>query len=110
MEKLTIDINQMLQKFSDGDVQRVWEKGKIVSNYDPIEYRKDACEAWIIRKKYGDRSSKYGWEIDHIIPESQGGSDSLSNLRPLQWENNAKKSDGRLICTVKASGKENTNV
>jgi len=100
----------MFQKFSDGDVQHVWEKGKIVPNYNPAEFRKDACEAWIIRKKYGDRSSKYGWEIDHIIPESQGGSDSLSNLRPLQWENNAKRSDGRLICAVKASGKENTNI
>ena len=34
------------------------------------------------------RGSIYGWEIDHIKPKKDGGSDDLSNLRPLQWEAN----------------------
>ncbi|KUG25132.1 hypothetical protein ASZ90_005048 [hydrocarbon metagenome] len=35
----------------------------------------------------------YGWEIDHIIPLSLGGTDDIANLQPLHWENNRKKSD-----------------
>ena len=62
----------------------------------------------IKRGKYGDRTSDYGWEIDHTKPVSEGGSDDLSNLRPLQWENNATKQGGRLVCVVMANGNTNT--
>ena len=88
-------------KFSDTIVQQVWEKGHIVSGYDPAFVRKDQCGAWIKRFDYGNRQSQYSWEIDHITPESNGGGDELSNLRPLQWHNNASKQDGRLTCPVK---------
>lgn len=63
-----------------------------------------ACGAWIVREKYGDRSSQNnnGWEIDHILPESEGGTDNLFNLRPLQWFNNCKRGDGPLSCPIKS--------
>lgn len=93
----------MFQKFSEDIIQRVWEKGQIVSGCDSNQYRKDVCGAWIERNMYGDRSSQnnYGWEIDHIKPESSGGTDDLSNLRPLQWYNNATKSDSGLTCPIR---------
>lgn len=90
-------------KFGEETIQKVWEKAKITSG-DPNIWRKDECSAWINRAKYGDRDSKYGWEIDHISPN---GSDSLSNLRPLHWKNNVDKSDGRLKCNVVADGTNN---
>jgi hypothetical protein len=54
-----------------------------VPNNDPKDWRKDQCGAWIARNQYGNRNSRYGWEVDHIKPESEGGGDELSNLRPI---------------------------
>lgn len=88
--------------FSEYMIQQVWQKGRIVPGYDPNVWRKDECGAWIGRNYHGDRNSQYGWEIDHIRPESQGGSDELSNLRPLQWQNNvSRQDDGYLTCPVR---------
>ena len=95
--------------FSDDVIQKVWEKGEAIyfdGKLSP-DWRKDQCSAWINRKAYGDRKSLYGWEIDHIKPQANGGGDELGNLRPLHWENNVAKSDGNLKCTLISSGNEN---
>lgn len=95
--------------FSEETVQKVWEKGAVAPNNDPHVWRKDVCGAWMNRSEHGNRNSKYGWEIDHITPESDRGGNELSNLRPLQWENNAGKQDGRLVCPVTAQETDNVH-
>lgn len=80
--------------FNQQVIEFVWQKGFTDSRYDAALYRKDRYGSWMKKSDYGNRSSKYGWEIDHTIPVARGGSDTLSNLQPLYWENNAQKQDG----------------
>jgi len=98
-------------RFSQAQIQKVWEKAKRVPGVDPAVYRKDHCNAWIKRSDYGINASSLStsWEIDHIKPKSKGGKDDLTNLQPLQWENNRGKSDNypHWDCTVTTSEGEN---
>lgn len=69
----------------------VWNKGERIRDRDPGEWRRDSFGRVMRFSMYGNRKSKYGWEIDHIRRQRHDGSDALSNLRPLNWLSNAKR-------------------
>lgn len=98
-----------MAQFSDYIINAVWQKAKTVEGYDPNIWRKDFANAWIRRDHYGV-DSKYGWEIDHLCPSSNGGSDELSNLNALHWKNNNKKSDNYPLFQTIVSSQDNTNI
>jgi hypothetical protein len=81
-------------QFDDATIEAVWIKARFVPGASPGARRMDVCGAVIDRAKYGNtEETGTGWEIDHIIPVSRGGADDLSNLQPLQWQNNRRKGD-----------------
>jgi len=94
--------------FTNETILKVWQKAEIDEYNVPNDFRKDPCGAWIERTQYGNHDSAYGWEVDHIMPQSND-LDDLSNLRPLHWKNNANKKDGSLTCLVTSSGTINVD-
>lgn len=105
-------------RYSEELLDKLWAKAQEVDNYDPTKYRKDACGAWIMRDKYGDRTSAFGWEVDHVYPESKLKKSGVSmelidieaNLRPLNWKNNDSKGADYPSYQAKMKSEGNRNV
>lgn len=78
--------------FTNEEIEAAWQKAESQPNNNPDVFRKDYAGAWIRRDQYG-RQTDYGWEIDHIRPLASDGSYDITNLEPMQWENNRHKGD-----------------
>ena len=79
------------RSFTEDVIEAVWHKARTMGIYETL--RVDAWGWTIVRQDFGNTRSRYGWEIDHIVPVELGGTDDLSNLQPLQWENNRRKDE-----------------
>lgn len=54
---------------------------------------KDFAEREIAKGAYNDRNSKFGWNVDHILPQSQGGKTVKNNLICCHILTNDEKAD-----------------
>lgn len=79
------------RNFTDEEIAHAWSRAKIIPGKDPEKWREDYAGARIWWPKYGDVSSQYGWEVDHIKPLDKDGTYEKGNLIALQWENNRHK-------------------
>ena len=78
----------------DADIKdAVWQKGRQIPGYSYLVWRWDDFGRVMRYQDYGNRSSQWGWEIDHITPLSQSGSNDLSNFRPLNWVSNLEREE-----------------
>jgi hypothetical protein len=80
------------KRFDTATLLAVWRKGRVIDGFDSAVWRHDMCGSVMKYADYGE-TSKHGWEVDHIKPVAKGGTDDLSNLQPLYWENNRRKGD-----------------
>lgn len=86
--------------FTKEQIQDTWSKA-IKCNLEDPKFRMDALGAIIYEDAYGKTDSPFGWQIDHIFPEStlkkagvpQFLIDHPNNLVPLHHANNNKKKD-----------------
>jgi hypothetical protein len=83
MSSFAKDLADALMKAS------VWAKGHEIPGYDPAIWRHDDFGHVIRFTDYGDRTSPYGWEKDHIQPVALLGHSGLANMRPLHHSRNA---------------------
>ncbi|WP_163710449.1 HNH endonuclease signature motif containing protein [Mangrovibacterium lignilyticum] len=79
--------------WSEETKRAVWDKGRNIPEFAPDQWRWDVAGKVMKYDDYGDRQSEYGWEIDHIDPVANGGTDDISNLQPLTWKHNTHKGD-----------------
>lgn len=69
---------------------KVWALAAIIGGKDPNTHRQDPYGNVMYKASYG-QATPMGWEIDHIIPPSRGGSDDIINLQALNTSVNRSK-------------------
>ena len=70
---------------------RAWQKDALIPGYDSALWRRDAFGDTIAFAASGNSHSDHGWDIDQSVPVAAGGSDLISNLRPLHWRANVAR-------------------
>ena len=68
MQEKTVEICREL-------AMSIWKK-----TYGKATKAKDFAGREMDKGAYDQRGSKFGWNLDHILPKSRGGKDTESNL------------------------------
>ena len=80
---------------TDDQKEKAWKNADTIRGKDPDLYRRDPYGNVMYKPSYG-RISRMGWEVDHITPQSKGGSEATRNLQALNSSVNRSKSDSLL--------------
>ena len=106
--------------FTEEQKEAVFQKCRTINGMSPKLWRLDSSGAIIKKTSYGRDDDLYGWEIDHVIPRSildkynvpKDLQNDLTNLRAMNWNNNASKGDSypsyEIVVTSEDDGNSNT--
>jgi 5-methylcytosine-specific restriction endonuclease McrA len=72
--------------------KKIFAKAKKVKDKDSKLYRQDPYGKVIYLHSHG-KSTKMGWDVDHIIPLQRGGHDTTRNKQALNVHINRSKQD-----------------
>lgn len=73
-----------MPSWTDDELNRILDKSNGYCYY---------CEIQLAWPNYGHMCKRGGWEVDHGLPLSRGGTDHLNNLRAACTLCNREKSD-----------------
>jgi hypothetical protein len=79
-------------QYDNWTLTRIWLKSEVVPDTNGVDVRFDRYGNIMRWSQYG-KTTEHGWEVDHIVPDSWGGSPDITNLQPLHWQANRKKGD-----------------
>jgi hypothetical protein len=79
-------------------IASVWEKARVMPDQDPVQWRRDACGAWMHRDQYGG-AGEYGWRIENV---AAGGRYASEDLQPYHHANGYDIENARPRCRVAA--------
>ena len=65
-----------------------WER-----EFGNVDEAEDFTGRTILKCAYGQNNSRYGWDIDHIMPLSKGGKDTDENKQIVHVDTNHEKQD-----------------
>ena len=84
---MEIALNQIME-LNHETAMRLWTK-----NFGRTTKAMDFAGREIYKGAYNDRNSEYGWNVDHIYPESKGGKTADYNLICCNIRTNDEKAD-----------------
>lgn len=86
---------EIIMEINHETAMSLWTK-----RYGKVTRIKDFAGREMDKGSYGNRNSDYGWNLDHILPQSQGGKDTDSNLICCHILTNDEKADKYPVFTA----------
>lgn len=84
-------------------VQFVWERGRVVPDFDAAEWRQDECGAWLQRSQFNNEASEFGWKILDVVADRN---DDPDTLRPFHLLNSYDVEQSRPVSHVRADRRD----
>ena len=80
---IVLNVLRLCMQYSDDRLNQIYDKTNGICRH---------CGKQLAFKNFGNRRARGGWEVDHSVPRSRGGSDNLRNLWPTCRQCNLSKS------------------